>query len=108
MSELSILVSTCQGFPLRFSYTPAWDSISASLLLRPSRSDRKPRITSGPTLVFVAGDRAQRIRLQEPEEEGDGWVVWLASTAFDIDQPTHARLKTWIADTFAANGSAPQ
>lgn len=108
MNDQSILVNTCQGFPLRFSYRPEWDSISASLFLRPSRSDRKLGIKNGSTLVFVAGDRAQRIRLQEPEDEGDGYAVWLASTAFDIDQPTHARMKAWIASTFPASGSAPR
>ncbi len=101
MSSPSILVHTLQRFPLRLTFTPAWDSINASLYLRPSNADRKFGIKTGKQLVFVAGDRAQRIRLSEPDDTGDDWSVWLGSTAFDIDAKTHARLKAWIADTFA-------
>jgi hypothetical protein len=107
MIEVSILVHTTQRFPLHFSYEPAFDLINASLYQRPSPADRKRGLETGSTLVFVAGARAQRICLDEPIEEGDGWVAWLASTAFDIDEPTHARLSAWIAETFAGDaGSA--
>ncbi|CAA0287362.1 Uncharacterised protein [Klebsiella oxytoca] len=109
MSELSILVHTAQRFPLRFTYTPGWDSISASLYLRPSTADRKIGMVTGRQLAFVAGQPAQRLRLSEPDYIGDGWSVWLASTAFDIDESQHARLRAWIAETFAIEpGSASQ
>lgn len=109
MSTLSILVHTLQRFPLRFTFTPAWDSITASLYLRPSNGDRKFGVETGKQLVFVAGAQAQRLRLSEPDDADDDWSVWLGSTAFDIDAKTHARLKSWIADTFTPkDGEAPR
>ena len=109
MNDLSILIHTKQRFPLRFSYAPASDSIRAALFLRPSTSDRKIGIETGSMLVFVSGDRAQRIRLHTPDDEGDGWEVWLAHTAFDIDEPTSSRLSAWVAQTLPGNdGSAPR
>ncbi|WP_303749538.1 hypothetical protein [Stenotrophomonas pigmentata] len=109
MSSPSILIHTLQRFPLRFTFTPAWDSISASLYVRPTNADRKIGIETGRQPVFVAGHPAQRIRLTEPDDTGDDWAVWLAGTAFDIDAKTHARLKAWIADTFTSkDGEAPR
>lgn len=109
MSNLSILVHTLQRLPLRFTFTPAWDSITAALYLRPTNPDRKIGIETGKQLVFVAGVAAQRLRLSEPDDVDDDWSVWLGSTAFDIDAKTHARLKAWIADTFASkDGGTPR
>jgi hypothetical protein len=108
MSDLSILIQTKQRFPLRFRYTAAWDSISASLYLPPTGADRKLGIKNGGKLVFVAGDRGQRIRLHQPDSDGDEWCAWLASTAFDIDRATYDRLSAWISATFASNGSGPR